>query len=258
MATNNSKTAIFYGIMNQRGLLSDFLKFAHIKYRKNVDVGERIYYDANKKKHKVILRCDRSGGSFKKTEIKDIASELNIKKETLQKRIDHMVELGWLKPTLTAYRLVPMKKLFSFYAPDLGIKKLSFRHTDKTEIMRMAAFFYIKTNLVQQLYRQRGCPIRLPKYSAALLMDEQFSMSVRTLQKVLGYGSPMSACSRLLELEEKKWITIKRRERLIGRKEELKFLIEGNPDLSQRFFIVDDNVYERLCNNIYFNKKDAA
>jgi hypothetical protein len=261
--TARQKSAVFYGILNKEGVLTVFNKFLHIKFRKVLlnpePKSKYVYYDANGKKRTRLLYTDHSGGSFERSEINKIAKELNIDRQTLLKDIDNMIELGWITSGYKSYRHISLTKIFRMYAPDLNIKKITFRDFKKVDVLNMSAFFYLKANLLQQLYKQRGCPQRLPKYSKALLKDEQFSMSVRALQKVLGYSSPMSSCQRLLDLEKKGWINIKRRSEFLCKKDELKYLIKGNPELSNKLFCDSDNVYVRLCNNIYFyeDKKRA-
>lgn len=251
--TNGQKTVVFYGTLNSIGLLDLFNKFLHIKFRKNVFSKEKFIKDRNGKIIKKTSNNDMGGGSFKRIEIPAIALELGIKEDTLQRLIKIMVDHGWLKPTYTAYRIAPMRMFFAKYTPNLKIKKITFRCLDKKELMRQCVIFYLKPNFQQQFFRhRRRVPKRLTKYCKALLEDSKFSMSVRTLQKILGYKSPASACKRMLELEKEGILIIKRRREYLCEKGQLPFFLKGNPEFVNSFFVIKNEVYKRLCNNIYF------
>ena len=252
--TNNQETVIFYGTLNSLGLLDTFNKFIYIKFRKNVYSGEKIIKGKNGKLIKKKINNDNAGGSFKRSEIPAIAVELGIKEDTLQRLINKMTANGWLKPTYTAYRITSLNTLYAKYTPNLGIKKITFRCLNKLELMRLCILYYLKPCLQQQMYREgnRRVPARLTKYCKALLQNSKYSISVRKLQKILGYKSPASTCQRMLELEKKGLLIIERRHEYLCEIKDLSFLLKGNPEIVNRFVLINNKVYERKCNNIYF------
>lgn len=227
-------TIEFYKRLRQAGVLTDFILFSNIKFRKIVD-GK-----------------DMSGGFLKKSQIKSIASELGINYNTFRKGISKLVSLKWLVPTETGYRLVGHHLLFEQYASDLNIKRLCIFAKSRKELVKQLGINLIKNNLKTQLYREYHGRTKNWKKNCIsnFLTDDRFTMSVRKMAGYLGYKSPMSSTRLQKELESDGLLKVKRKVERICHASEYSFLLKYDDSLQYKCFVKDEQVYRRVCNNL--------
>lgn len=251
--TQKQQEGIFIANLNREKLLPYFCTFNKIKYL-GVDTFDEVEYINSKGQTKFRpLIADFSGGFLKKINCKAASSQLNIKYTTFRRHIDKLVELGWLIKTFTGYRLVGKKVIFEKYGN--GIKRLSLASETRQEVINEVAHNLIKANIKQQAYKIKQTDRTGRKYSNALVNTPECTNSIRWLQRQLGYKSPMSAYRVQSELEATNKIIIERRSQYVCHISEYSNAVKGNPDLAVRCFLINDNVYERLCNNIIISFK---
>lgn len=227
-------TIEFYKRLRQEGVLTDFILFGNIKFRKIID-GK-----------------DKNGGFIKRSQIKSIASELGINYNTFRKGIAKLINLGWLIPTETGYRLVGHRILFDTYGSDLGIKRLCIHAKTKKELNKQIGISLIKNNLKTQLFRAYNGKTKNWKKNriSNFLADDRFTMSVRKMSEYLGYKSPMSSTRLQKKLEADKLLKVERKVKRICTAEEYSLVLKADDRLQKRCFIAGGDVYLRLCNNL--------
>lgn len=246
--TQIEKTIEFYANLNKSGLLTLHCTFNQIKYRKVAASGS---YTIKTKKGKVKTMptyTDNAGGFFLVSEVKAMANEFGKNYQTFRKQVAKMVSIGWLERTQTGYRCIGKQKLFNKYGNELN--KLSFHAKTKAEVLKTAAIRFLKVNYAQQLYRQYKCPARKHKYARALLESKDYTVSIRKLQRVLGYKTPMSALKMEKILEADKLITIERRNEPLCHASQYGNYLKADSSLTAKCFYVGNLVYQRLTNNI--------
>lgn len=231
-----------YGTLNKEGLLSQFIIFHRIKYLSHHE------------------GSDKKGGFVNKSDTDKIAKELNISKSLLCTNLRLYASIGWAVKSPSGYRLVGWR-YFRKYAPDL--EKITIFDNDKLELLIKIAERYFKTNLVKQRYRKLTkfeTPQRLhAATNMALLGMEEFSVSVRTLAKVLGFSSPTMGSRFEKILEQRRKIVVHRRRRLVCKLDEyVKMQVHKMAD-KKRCYVENGLVYERLCNNVIpvYTSEDA-
>jgi DNA-binding transcriptional regulator YhcF (GntR family) len=220
--------------MRKAGLLTDFILFSNIKF-KNIEDGQ-----------------DLNGGFLKKSQVKLTSSQLGINYNTFRKGISKLVSLNWLVPTQTGYRLIGHRLIFNKYAEDLEISKLCIFAKSKKELVKKLGINLIKNNLKTQLYREyNGKPKNWKKNCISnFLTENRFTMSVRKMGYYLGYKSPMSIVRLQKELESEGMLKIERRTKRLCHASEYAFLLKSDDTLQSKCFIKDEQVYQRLCNNL--------
>lgn len=246
--TQIEKTIEFYANLNKAGLLTLHCTFNKIKYRKVVESGSYSFKTKKGKTRTMPTYSDDAGGFFLKSEVKTMANEFGKNYQTFRKQVSKMVSIGWLIPTQTGYRCIGKQKLFNKYGKYLN--KLSFHAPTKAEVLKTAAIRFLKVNYAQQLYRQYKCPARKHKHARALLESKDYTVSIRKLQKVLGYKTPMSGLKMEKILEREKLITIEKRSEPLCHAAHYPFLVKLDESLIKKCFYVGSTVYQRLTNNI--------
>lgn len=227
-------TIEFYKRLRQAGVLTNFILFSNIKFRK------------------IVERQDLNGGFLKRSQIKSVACELGINYNTFRKGVSKLVSLGWLVETKTGYRLLGHRVLFKQYASDLEIKRLCIYAKSKKELVKQLGINLIQNNLKTQLYREyQGKTKNWNKNRISnFLADDRFTMSVRKMGSYLGYKSPMSSVRLQKELELNGMLKVERRTRKLCHASEYALLLKSDDTLQSKCFIKDEQVYQRLCNNL--------
>jgi hypothetical protein len=246
--TQIEKTIEFYANLNRTGLLTLHCTFNKIKYRKVTESGSYSFKTKKGKIKTMPTYTDDAGGFFLKSEVKTMANEFGKNYQTFRKQVSKMVSIGWLIPTQTGYRCIGKQKLFNKYGNELS--RLSFHAPTKAEVLKTAAIRFLKVNYAQQLYRQYNCPARKHKHARALLESKDYTVSIRKLQRVLGYKTPMSGLKMEKILEREKLITIEKRSQPFCHASVYPALVKIDETLTRRCFYIGDIVHERLTNNI--------
>lgn len=246
--TQIEKTIEFYANLNRTGLLTLHCTFNKIKYRKVTESGSYSFKTKKGKIKTMPTYTDDAGGFFLKSEVKTMANEFGKNYQTFRKQVSKMVSIGWLIPTQTGYRCIGKQKLFNKYGNELS--RLSFHAPTKAEVLKTAAIRFLKVNYSQQLHRQYDCPKRKHKHSRALLESSDYTVSIRRLQKALGYKTPMSALKMEKVLEKEKLITIERRNELLCHASQFGNYLKADSSLTAKCFYIGSLVYQRLTNNI--------
>jgi DNA-binding Lrp family transcriptional regulator len=219
-------------ILNRSGLLNSFLLFHRIKY---------LY---------LFGRNEQSGGFVRKDKIEDIRNLLGISKSHLCSSLKLFCDIGWATKSHCGYRLKGWRH-FRKYAPKLT--RLTVIEESKFEYVLKILELYIKNNLAQQEHQKALDSVtgeRSYSKKAAYLSREEFSISVRTIAKRLGFKSPTIACELLKELERRGKIQVVRNNKYVCELDAYNVkLIYGYLE-KKKCFVKDGKVYQRMLNNI--------
>lgn len=246
--TQIEKTVEFYANLNRAGLLTLHCTLNQIKYRKVTESGSYTIKTKKGKTRTLPTYTDDAGGFFLVSEVKTMANEFGKNYQTFRKQVAKMVSIGWLKRTKTGYRCIGKQQLFNEYGNELH--KLSFHAKTKAEVLKIAAIRFLKVNYAQQLYRQYDCPARKHKHSRALLESSDYTVSIRRLQRALGFKSHTSAIRMERDLVKDNLITLEKRSKFFCHADDYAKFVFFDKSLTSRCFYIGNLVYERLTNNL--------
>lgn len=232
---NYEGTYQLYDKLREANLIPQFLLLQRIRYS-NISSG-KIKYDLN-------------GGFIHKSSLQDLAKKLEIPYNTLRQRISEFKKLGWVIKNHTGWAIISWRKIASQYTEQLNKIKL-FAKTKK-ELLNVISFQKIKKNLKQQFYAKYKFMSERwqKKHSKPILTEQEYSLSVRTVAKMMGYKSPVTGSRIEKRLVKAGKIKIEKHFRTICPANEYHLAIKAMPELAGRCFFYQDKVVERLCNNI--------
>lgn len=224
-------TVKFYAELNRDKLLTKYIWFCRIKYRGVID------------------NFDTNGGFIQYSEIKTLHLALNTSKSNIQKLFKAFNELSWLEQTHTGYKLIGCIKIAQVYVPK--IKKISFLSLDKNELITKAANRLINTSIDQQTYKHtRKSKAWLKNNSRILAEKKEYTMSVRTLSRKMGFKSPQTGVKIEKRLESAGLFRIERSVSEVCPVSEYNLRVKSGEDLEKMCFIKNGIVYKRNVNNL--------
>lgn len=235
MANSTDQTIKFFASLNEDKLLTKYVYFHRIKY---LSVSKGV---------------DSCGGFISFKEIPSIASLINTSRQNVNKLIRKFVELGWFIKTKTGYALIGWRKVAKSYG--LEFKKIRIFENSKKELVLKCSAVSMKRNFKRQDFKENECGCipngRVNKNVRTLSNKHQYSLSVRTISKNIGYRSAMAGTRIEKALEASGHIRVERnRKAFVCKIEQYPIFMKGNPEMEGRCFIVGTGVYQRLCNNI--------
>jgi len=246
---NHLLTLEFYKTLNQQRLLSRWHLFDKLKYR-NIDCQKRIKVKYGKEKLRNFY-TDKTGGYIHKSQINKIAKQLEISSNTLRQRLSDFKTLGWATKTKQGFILNNWKIIARQFTPKINYIRLKAKTYD--QLKKDFAYKYLNTNIRQQVFNKNSHWTKKThkKLCNAAVKDSEYSVSVRTLARNLGFKSPATGTRYERLLEKDKRIKVIRRTVPLCHINLFNEYIEDNPSLNGKCFVAyDGTVYQRLCNNI--------
>lgn len=232
-------TVAFYAELNRDKLLTKYIWFCRVKYRG------------------VVNNFDTNGGFITFSEIKKLHLELNTSKSNIQKLFKAFNELSWLEQTHTGYKLIGCIKIAQIYVPE--IKKITFLSFNKSDILIQSANSLLRTSITQQAYKHtRKSKAWLKKHSRILAENQEYTMSVRTLARKMGFKSPMSGVNIEKKLEKAGLFKIERSVQELCPIQEYNIRVKAGQELEKRCFIKNGIVYQRMTNNLIPIKRQRS
>lgn len=242
-----TKTIDFYANLRRNNLLSKYILFDKIKYR-NIKLQNKI--EGQKKR-----RCtDLTGGFIHKESIKETYQSLKIPKNTFLQRLSDFKRLGWIIPFHTGYQLISWKKI----ADSMGVipKKLIFKEKNKSSLNKRLAYELINNTEKQQIFKVHPANTKKERKNNVLAHFKcpDFSLSIRTLAYRLGFKSAMTGLRLEKSLKKSGHLKIEKRNKHLCSMKDFSNYLLAYPEIINRFFFRETEVFERLCNNLIIIK----
>jgi hypothetical protein len=227
-----SKEIEFYATLRREGLLNLWVKLMKLKHRNLTKKGK-----------------DLTGGFIHIKNIKAIAKQIEIPYHTLRNHLMRMYQEGWLRKIKTGYRILSWTKITLLY--NIEIKKLKiFAYTLK-ELTAKITEAFVPRHIKSQVYSQRKSQGLTTQKNlvTALVVEEEFSLSVRQVSKALGFKGAMSGSRKLKELETKGKVQIKRKSTYVCEIQDFHYFgrLEEN---KSKCFINEGQVFRRERSNV--------
>jgi transposase len=227
-----SKEIELYATLRREGLLNLWVKLMKLKHRNLAKNGK-----------------DLTGGFIHIKNIKAIAKQIEIPYHTLRNHLMRMYQEGWLRKIHTGYRVLSWKTIALLY--NLEIKKLKiFAYTLKELTARITDAFVVR-HIKSQVYKQRKSQGLSTQTNLvhALVVEDEYSLSVRQVSKGLGFKGAMSGSRRLKESEARGKVKVKRNSTFVCELQDFGYY--GKLDENKgKCFLKEGQVFRRERSNV--------